>query len=186
MTSVVTSPRPARTPVASAPASRTAVVLALAATAVGVVGIRDALITVGWVGGGRWLPPLLDTVDGLTPATWTVAAGAAAAVLGVVLMVTAVLPRPRTALPVTAASAVYVPRADIAKLARAVAADVPGVLEARAVASGRAARKVVVRCRATASTDQLRDAVTEAVATELAVLATPPRVVVKLRTETAS
>jgi hypothetical protein len=175
--------RQAPATVAAAAASRAAVLLAIGVIVLGAIGIRDALIAVEWVGGTQWLPPVIDAVDGLAPAAWMVAAGVVLGVLGVVLMVTAVLPRRRTALPLTAQTAVYLRRADVAKAASAAAREVPGVLDARTTSSR---RKAVVRCRATGATQEIREAVVEAVTGELAILQTPPRIVVRVRTESTS
>jgi hypothetical protein len=195
MTSVISEPgqgvqaagptpsRPAPAPVAAAGASRAAVVLAIGVTAIGGVAVRDALVALGWVGGAQWLPPVIDAVDGLAPRPWMVAAGAALTVVGLLLMVVALLPRRRTAVALTADSAVYLHAKDVAKLASAAAGTVPGVLEARTTSSR---RKAVVRCRVTGATREVRDAVTEAVSRELAALQNPPRTVVHVRTESTS
>ena len=176
-------PRPAPAPVAAAAASRVAVVLALALAAVGGVGIREALVGLGWISGVAWTPPVVDVMNGLTPDGWMFAAGAILGLMGIALMVLAVLPRRTRGLPLSAATAVYLDRADIPKLADAAARDVPGVLDARSSASR---RKVVVRCRVTGQTQELRQAVADVVSQEFADLQTPPRVVVRIRTESSS
>ncbi|HKV18115.1 MAG TPA: DUF6286 domain-containing protein, partial [Mycobacterium sp.] len=163
--------RQAPATVAAAAASRASVLLAVGVIALGAIGIRDALIAVEWIGGPQWLPPVIDAVDGLAPAAWMVAAGAVLGVLGVALMLIAVLPRRRTALPLTAQTAVYLRRADVAKAASAAAREVPGVLDARTTSSR---RKAVVRCRVTGATQEIREAVVDAVTDELAILQTPP------------
>jgi hypothetical protein len=172
--------RPAPAPVAAAAASWTAVLLALLVVATGGIAIREALVDLGWISGAQWLRPAVDVLDGLTVATWMVAAGSILGVLGVALMVLAVLPRRRTALPLTAESAVYLERADVSKLADAAARGVPGVLGARSKVSR---RRVVVRCRVTSPTEELPRSVADAVSRELNMLQTPPRVVVRVRTE---
>ena len=172
--------RPAPSPVASAAASRVAVLLAVVLAAAGCVGIRDVLVGVGWLSGVQWTPTVIDALDGVAPSTGLSAAGAVVGLIGIALMVLAVLPRRRTAFPLSAATAVYLRRADIPKLASAAALDVPGVLQARTNASR---TKAVVRCRVTGQTEELRKAVADAVARELGELQTPPRVVVRIRTE---
>jgi hypothetical protein len=158
-------------------------VLALVLAAVGCVGIRDALIGIGWISGEPWTPPAVDALNGLTPAGWMLAPGVVLGLSGIALVVLAVLPRRRTAVPLSAGTAVYLERGDISKVADAAACDVPGVLDARTTASR---RQVVVRCRVTGQTPELRRAVTEAVTQELAALQTPPKVVVRTRTESSS
>ena len=175
--------RPAPAPVAAAAASRAAVVLALLLAAAGGVGIRDALVGAGWIGGAQWTPPVIDALDGLTPNAWLSAVGVIAGLLGIALLVLAVLPRRRTAVPLSVATVVYLHHADIRKLANAAALDVPGVLDARTAVSR---RKAVVRCRVTGQEGEVRDAVTDAVSRELSDLQEPPRVVVRIRTESTS
>jgi hypothetical protein len=175
--------QPAPAPVAAAVASRAAVLLALLVVAAGGVGIREALVDLGWIGGSHWLRPAVDVLNGLTAATWMVGAGTILGALGIAMMVLAVLPRRDTALPLSAQSAVYLERADVAKLADAAARGVPGVLDARSKVSR---RKAVVRCRVTSPTQELPRSVTAAVSRELDMLQTPPRVVVRIRTENDS
>lgn len=174
-------PRPAPAPRASAGASRIAVGCAIAIVAVGGVALRDAALALGWIRGGPWLPPALRAIAELRPAWWLTPAGAALAVVGVALCVVACAPRRRTARPLTAATAVYVRRADVVTVAAAAARDVPGVLNCRATASRRA---VTVRCRITGG--QLGDDVRAAVSEQLGRLDPAPRVVVRLRTEQPS
>jgi hypothetical protein len=156
------------------------VLLAVALVAAGCVGIRDVLVGVGWLSGAQWTPSVIDALDGAAPSTWLSAAGVVAGLIGVALMVLAVLPRRRTGFPLSATTAVYLRRADIPKLASAAALDVPGVLQARTTVSR---TKAVVRCRVTGQTSELRQAVADAVSRELGELQSPPRVVVRIRTE---
>jgi hypothetical protein len=175
--------RSAPAPVAAAAASRAAVLLALVVVTAGVVGIRDALVDLGWIGGTQWLRPTLDVLDGLTPSPWMVAVGVILGVLGIALMVVALAPRRKTAVAVADSAAVYLHRADVSKLVSAAAQEVPGVLDARASVSR---RMVVVRCRVTGHPRELRPMVADTVAKQLEVLRTPQRVIVRLRTETNS
>lgn len=172
-------PPPAAAPVASAAAARVGAALALGLVALGVVGVRDAAIAAGWIGGTPWVPAAADAVDGLTPSGWMPAAAVFAAVLGVALLGVAVAPRRRVAVPVTAASAVFLRRADVATIAATVARDVPGVLDARATASS---RRLVVRCTVTTGDAGLRQRIEAAVATELAALHRVPAITVRART----
>lgn len=176
-----TTPIESRAPVAAAAASRAAVLLASVVVAAGVVVIRDALLDLGWIRGAQWLRPTLDLLDGLTPSAWMAVAGAIVGILGIALMVAALAPRRKTAVPIADSTAVYLHRADVSKLVSAAAQEVPGVLGARASVSR---RKVVVRCRVTGQTHELRPTVAEAVSKQLEVLRRPQRVVVRTRTET--
>lgn len=167
-------------PVAAAGASRIAVLLGLVMIGTGALGVRDALVAVGWISGRQWLPLAIGAVDGLALATWMVPAGAALAVVGLTMMVIAVLPRRRTAVPLIAETPVYLARTDIAKIASAAALGIPGVLAARSTTTR---RRAVVRCRVTGSEQQVRAEVADAVAAELSALRTAPRLIVRTRSE---
>lgn len=176
--------RPGPAPVAAAGASKVAVVLALVLAAGGVIAVRDAVIGLGWASGSTWLPAVADTVDGVTPGSWLIAAGVALALVGLALMVIALSPRRRTAVAVRAETPVYLSVDGIAKVAAARARDVAGVVDARATASR---RRVVLRCRVTRDdSGALRRAITDAVTQTLGALERPPRVVVRTRTEETS
>lgn len=171
-------------PVAVAGAGKVAVVLALILAAAGGVAVRDAVIGLGWAAGSTWLPAVADTVDGATPGGWLVPAGVALALAGLALMVIALSPRRRTAVAVRAETPVYLSVAGIAALAAARARDVAGVVDARATAS---TRRVVLRCRVTGDdSGALRRTLTDAVTQTLSALESPPRVVVRTRTEETS
>lgn len=179
-----TSVPAAPVPVAAAGASKVAVVLAVLLAALGVLAVRDAVVGLGWTSGSLWLPAAADAVDGFEPADWLVAAGAATVLVGLTLTVIALAPRRRTAVAVTAETPVYLTVDGVAALAGAAAREVAGVVDARATASR---RRVVVRCRVTRDdSGAVRRAVTDAVTQNLSMLETPPRVVVRTRTEETS
>ncbi|MBX7454592.1 hypothetical protein GR927_41990 [Mycolicibacterium sp. 3033] len=168
-------------PVAAAGASKVAVVLAILLAALGVIGVRDAAIGLGWVSGSTWLPAAVTAADGVEPADWMAVAGVAVMLVGLVLIAIALSPRRRTAVAVSAQTPMYLTVDGIAALAGAAARDVAGVVDARATSSR---RRVVVRCRVTsADTDAMRHTITDTVTRTLAVLQSPPRVVVRTRTE---
>jgi hypothetical protein len=179
------TPRPGAAPVAAAAASRIAVLASLVLIAAGVVALRDTLVSQGWVRGTTWLPGLADALRGpFTPAPWLVPAGAALAVVGLIIAVTALTPRRTTAQACAGDTAVYVSHRDVAAAAATAAGDVPGVTRSRATASR---RKVTVSCRTTdADATAARRAVTDAVTEALGVLQKTPRIVVHTRTEQPS
>jgi len=177
------SARRAPAPVAAAVASRISVVLALLVIGAGVVGVRDALVGAGWLGGAQWLPVAVSAVGGLAPGAWTLPAGVVVMLIGALLILGACLPRRRTAVELAADSAAYITGDGIAAAASAVARDVPGVLAARSTVS---TRRIVVTCRTTGDTPDLAAAVSAAVRTELDALRHAPRVVVRIRTESSS
>lgn len=83
-------------PKAAPRASAVAVVLALALCVVGVVLGRDASIEFGLVDGAPWIAPAIDWLLGVTVLGAMLPIGIVAAVIGLVLLVCAVLPRSRT------------------------------------------------------------------------------------------
>ncbi|MHA0285486.1 DUF6286 domain-containing protein [Mycobacterium sp. C3-094] len=175
------SVRAAPVPVAAAGASKVAVVLAILLAALGVVAVRDAAIGLGWASGSTWLPAAAAAVDGVEPAGWLAVAGVAVLLCGLVLTATALAPRRRTAVAVAAQTPMYLTVDSVAALAGAAAREVAGVVDARASASR---RRVVVRCRVTRDdADAMRRSITDAVTRRLAVLQSPPRIVVRTRTE---
>ena len=165
-------------PLAPAAASYAGAALAVVVLALGVVGIRDALVSVGWTGGQRWIPEVLAAVDGAEPASWTAAAGVGVAVLGAVLIVAAVMPRKRRSVRAAANTAVYLDLTEVARLAAAAAESVAGVADARSTATR---RTLTVRCAVTGTPEAgLSAAVRDAVSAELGELQPSPRIRVRL------
>ncbi|WP_432561745.1 DUF6286 domain-containing protein [Kineococcus sp. SYSU DK003] len=166
--------RPATQKSGSGPIGVVGPVLALLLTALGIVLLREALVTTGAVAGTRWLPAAAEGLRGFAPAWWLIPAGVVVALIGLWLLVTAVRPRSRRTLPLTSQTGIFLHTRDVARLASGAAGDIDGVLQASSSATR---RKVSVSVHAT--TDQgLREAVTEAVTHSLAPLRTPPRVAV--------
>ena len=173
------APRRAPVPLAAAGASTIAVVQALCVIALGACGLREALLSTGWIRGGRWTPNVVRFIDGLTPGGWAVPVGAAASALGLLVMAVAVAPRRRYTVPLASETPAYLPHRDVATLAADRTRRVAGVLRARARAS---TRRIVVRCEITSdSAAGVRQDIEAAVRDELAVLRRPPRVVVRTR-----
>lgn len=171
--------RTAPAPLAASAASKLAVVVALLLAAAGVVLVRDTVIALGWASGTALTPPVANALGRVTPQPWWLVAGAAAAVVGIALMIAAVAPRRRTAVPLAAGDGLYLHRADVATLADTSASAVPGVLNARVTVKR---SRVLVDCRVTGDDHAVvRTAVTDAVTTALSALAEPPRVAVRTR-----
>lgn len=152
-------------------------VLAVLLAALGVVLIRDALITFDVLPGSAWLPAVLDGLNGLTAEWWMVPAGVGIALLGLWLVMTALRPRSRKTVPVTSATGVFLHTRDISRLASDAASEVDGVLSATSSASR---RTVTVTVRSTTSPG-IADAVTDAVNQRLSALETPPQIKVRVR-----
>ena len=174
----------AKTPVGRGSIGAAGVLLALALVGTGVVGVQAALIPTGLLTGKPWLTSAIQGVDGLTPAGWVLGAGIVKALIGLWLAVTALRPRPRTAVAVRATTGVFLRPRDLSRLAVAAADNVDGVQDARASATR---RKVTLRITSTAaetSLHQVSDAVTAAVTERLSALEKPVRVIVRTRGDT--
>lgn len=168
-----------RTPTATPAAAPWAILFALVVLALGVVGIRDALVAAGVLGGRLWTTSTAEAVDGLTRQVWMVPAGAALALLGLWLLLTALKPRKRTETTVAGTPGAWMRPGDVARLARAAADDVDGVVSVSATATR---RKVTLTARTTTrDTGPLRAAISQAVSDTLDALQPSPRVKVRTR-----
>ena len=179
------SPAPlsaAKTPVGPGVITAVGLVLAVLVIALGVVGVHDALVAAGAVSGTPWIDSVVTLFNGLTPAIWLVPVGIVLVLAGLWLLLTALRPRPRTAIALDATTGVFLRPRDVAKLARNAAQDVDAVTSAKATA-GR--RKVVVAARAT-TTDGVEQQIIQAVTIRLQALAKAPTVRVTVKAEGGS
>ncbi len=169
----------AKTPVGPGSISAVGLLLALLVVGIGVVGVQAALVAAGLLTGKPWLTWALERPNGLTPAGWMLAVGLVLALIGLWLLLTALRPRPRTAVALQAATGVFLRPRDLARLAVAAAQDVDGVQDAHASATR---RKVTVRITSTAGEtdgDPVTDAVTATLTERLSALEKPVRVIVR-------
>ena len=127
----------AKSPVGPGAIAALGLILAVGLLCLGAVGIHDALVPSGLVKGSSWIAATAAGLDGLSPAAWMVPAGLAVLAAGVWAMVTALRPRPRTAIALAARTGVFLRPRDVARLARTAAEDVDGVTSASASASRR-------------------------------------------------
>lgn len=84
------------TPKAAPRATPIAVLLALALCVLGIIFGRDALVEFGAISGTAWISPLLDTLVDSTVSSALLPVGIAIAVLGLILVLVALLPRKKT------------------------------------------------------------------------------------------
>jgi hypothetical protein len=148
----------------------------------GAIGIRDAVVAAGWLGGTPWLPVAASWLAALRPGAWLLPVGVVLAIVGLVLVLVAAKPRRKPTAELTAASAVFIDLTDVARIASAAAETIAGVLSARSTARRGA---VVVRCAVTTDpTADQRRLVETAVSRELSALRVTPKVVVRTRTVT--
>lgn len=175
----VTPMNASKTPVGPGSISAVGLLLALLVVGIGVLGVQAALVAAGLLTGKPWLTWALQRPDGVTPAGWLLPAGVVLALIGLWLLLTALRPRPRTAVAVEAVTGVFLRPRDLSRLAVAAADNVDGVQDAHASATR---RKVTVRITSTAAEtgrDQVSDAVTAAVTERLSALQQPVRVIVR-------
>jgi len=153
------------------------VVLAVVVLGVAVVLVHDGLVALDVLGGGTWLLAAADAVGRITP-TWQVAlVGAVVALVGLRLLVVALRPRRRPAIPLAAGGGQYLLGQDVARLASGAAAQVDGVFDVRSTWGRRAVTVDATTDGDTTVVDQVRSAVTE----RLTALADAPRVAVRAR-----
>ncbi|HET7474493.1 MAG TPA: DUF6286 domain-containing protein [Dermatophilaceae bacterium] len=166
---------PAKTPVGSGRLGTVGLVLALVVTALGVVAVRDALAYAELIGGRPWVGALVRAVDRQRPSGWLVPVGVVLALVGLWLLVTALRPRPRTAVALAAQTGVFVRPKDVARVATDAAEQVDGVLSANVRATR---RTVTVAVRTTGNPNTQRE-VQERVSRRLAGLDTTPTITVR-------
>lgn len=172
-------PTAGRTPTATPAAAPWAVLLALVVLALGVVGVRDALVAAGAFGGSSWTKNTANAIDGLTAHTWMIPAGIGLAVLGLWWLLAALKPRKRTEISLTGTPGAWMRPGDLARLVQPTVENVEGVVSASTSATR---RTVTVKATTTARDPaQVRTAVTEAVGDRLSALRRAPRVKVKAR-----
>ncbi|MET0821245.1 MAG: DUF6286 domain-containing protein [Aeromicrobium sp.] len=121
----------------SAPAGRpaasgVALVLGVALVGVAVVSVHDLAVDQGWATDPSWTGSLLDRLDGLTAGAGVVAAGIALTVVGVLVLVAAVKPAPRTHEATPGGADLWVTPHAVRALAVGAAEDTTGVESARA------------------------------------------------------
>lgn len=169
----------AKTPVGPGSVAYVGIALAVLVTALGVVLVHDAVVASPVVAGRSWVSAPVDGVDGVTAAAWLVPVAVLLVLLGLWLLVSALRPRPRTAVALRATTGVFLRPKDVAALARRAAEEVDGVIDVTARATTSRVRVRVTATSAQAVDEPVRAAVTN----RLAALAHPPRLDVTVKNE---
>lgn len=151
----------AKTPVGPGTISALGLLWSALLLGVGVVGVQAALVAAGVLTGTAWLTWVIQQVDGLAPAGWMLPVGVVLVLLGLWLLLTALRPRPRTAVALTAATGVFLKPRDLSRLAVAAADQVDGVQDAKATASRSKVSMQIVSTGGGNVADEVRAAVTE-------------------------
>ena len=147
---------------------------ALVFAAVGVVAIREALLTWGLIGTAEW-PGVLRNLDGLSYQPWVGGVGAVALLLGLLLLIAVFRRGPRRNYRLAATTGVFLRHGEAAKLIELTASSVAGVLSARA----RPSRRLMKVTISTTGAPGISDEVEQLVTARLSALADPPAVRVR-------
>lgn len=174
-------PPAAPAPVAAPVAGYAGTAVALLMLGAGVIAMRDSAVSAGWLDGRPFTTTFVGWLDGLTFTWWMIPVGLLAVVVGAWCVYAALRPRRRTAVAVAARSSVWMAPADLARVASRAAETVPGVLDARSVAT---LRKITVTAHTTAGSGapQIKSEVAEAVRDAATIVSKSPKIRVRTRT----
>ncbi|WP_448851608.1 DUF6286 domain-containing protein [Corynebacterium sp. 335C] len=164
----------------AAPAARGVVYLvSLLLLALAGVAIWDILVRTDLVQGPELIASALDWATATDWNPWLIAVGAAAVMLGLLLLVAALKPRRTTHLRANAEASAWLRPVDVARLVSRAARKVPGVISVGTSATRKRITLTVHGGGATA--EELRDRIARAVEPVVAdALAEPPAVVVRV------
>lgn len=173
----------ARPPVGTGPAPLFGLLLALALTALGVVGVQEALVRSGAINGTSWTSWVLTRLDGVRSADWMLLVFVAAALVGLLLLLVAFRRRPRKTLELRANTGVYLRTRDLARIADSLIGGTDGVTDVNASASHKRLRVTVTTVEPKERNNALSDSVRERLSPCLESLARAPKVSVNVRNE---
>ncbi|MGO1949405.1 MAG: hypothetical protein ACTH1D_07205 [Mycobacteriaceae bacterium] len=134
--------------------------------------VRDILVINGSVTGEQVLPGLFDWLADLRAESWMLWAGIGCAVVALLFLAVTLRPRRRTHIAFGGDSRLYGRPVDIARLSTAAARRIPGVLDARTVATRRKIHVTAVTAVTPDAAGEIRDRTTAHVS-ELAELLDP-------------
>ena len=178
-------PLAGRAPSALPAAAPAGVFLALLLLGLGVVALRDTAVALQWLPGTPWIDEVIHRIDGLYFVSTMIPAGIAALAVGVTLLISALRPRRSTALKVTADSSIWISPWELAAVATHAANAVPGVFAARTAATRRTLT-VSARVADTTTAQAKTTTIEAAVRTATAIVASPPKITIKMGKGTAS
>lgn len=167
----------AKTPVGPGAITFVGALLALVVIMLGAAGLQAAASAIGISKSRPWLTRMIEGTDGLRPLGWMLPVGVVLVLTGLWLLFTALRPRPKTAVALTAQTGVFTRPRDLAKLAEHAADDLDGVAAVHAHATR---SKVTVRVDSTGGPG-VAEAVNNAVVERLSAVKKPPRVAVKIK-----
>lgn len=150
-----------------------ALLLALAFVTLGVLAVRELLVAQSWIEGSPWLTPLLTASGTVTADQQTVAAGAIALLLGLLLLVLAVRPGSKTHRRAPGEVDVWATPDALGHLARDAAERTNGVSAVEEVRATRSKVRLAVRTPMAGARDHLVEEVTRSVTERLDGVADP-------------
>ncbi|GAB3883738.1 DUF6286 domain-containing protein [Terrabacter terrigena] len=167
---------PAKTPRRTGVVGALGILLALLLTASGALAVRDALVYGRVLSGSAFVHDLAHVLQGLRPQAWVLVVGIVLALVGLVLLVTALRPSVVKATAVAAETGVFLGPRDVSRLVETAAEDVDGVLGVRVSSTP---RRVTVDVRSTGD-QRVEERVRDAVTARLAPLENQPTVRVRI------
>ncbi len=171
-----------RTPRATPAAVPAAIIIAVTALGLALVSARELLIMRGTFANAPWIRNTVEWLGRLHWSEWIVPAAVSAIVLGVVFIVAAVKPRPRTHLPLRVGDTpiVWFRPTDLARHCSSHARTAPGVQSAHTTVDRKHVTVRVVRSEAFSAGD-VAISVREAVEPTLSLLGTAPELRVQVK-----
>ncbi|KDQ01051.1 hypothetical protein EN35_25700 [Rhodococcus qingshengii] len=162
----------------------TGFLIAAALLALGVVGVRDALVDTGVITGSQWIPSAAAYVDGLAYEGWMLPAGIAAVVLGLWFVILGLKPRRKTANALVGVANTWIDPADVAAIA---SVRVESLAQVRSASSHATRRKLEVKASVTPDGAATAESEIRAVLGDLAGSLSPsPRIKVRIQTGSLS
>ena len=158
------------------------IVLSVATIAIGLVALRDALVSAGLMAGPSFFENRIKDLDGLEPQWWWVAAGVVSVLAGLFLAGLGLLPRPRSGVELSAATGVSLDHRGVRRIATRAADDVDGVLRVRAHGK----RRLTIALVTTGPDERIEQDVRAAVTEALSAVTSPPPLRIRARTEAAA
>jgi len=172
--------RAARRPISAGFLSVMGIIWSVLVIALAVVCIRDALVALDAVGGRPWITGVTEWLDGTQATRWMYAIGVGCILLGLLLLVLAVKPRPRRGIAVEAQTGVLVSKSALRRLASSSARDVDGV-DTVSVSASRKWVKVDATVLSSSRVKEVEAAMAGAVIERLSALRDKPGIRVRAR-----
>ncbi|MCD2107735.1 DUF6286 domain-containing protein [Rhodococcus erythropolis] len=167
-------------PLATPGSAFTGFLIAAAVLALGVVGIRDALVDLGAITGSHWISGAFEYVDGLAYQGWMLPAGIAAVVLGLWFVILGFKPRRKTANALVGVVDTWIDPADVAAIA---SVRVESLTNVRSASSHATRRKLEVKASVTPDGAATAESEIRAVLGNLAQTLSPsPRIKIRIQT----